>query len=91
MTIVEFAANVLNIKPNELMKISLEAFLKQKLAQLEADIYLICKKFGIKDIYEFDKLVKEGKLKEEVAYDDYFTLDNLIAEREKVKKVIDKL
>jgi hypothetical protein len=41
--------------------------------------------------FDLDKKIKEGLISEEQAYDDYFTLDNLETEREKLKKILEKL
>jgi hypothetical protein len=84
MTLIEKAADRLNIKPEELIKKSLETYLKQRSSQIESEIFLISKKYGIKDILEMDEKVSKGKISEDVAYDDYFLLDNLQAELEKI-------
>ena len=42
-------------------------------------------------MFELDSKVKEGIVSEKEAYDDYFVLDNLEAEREKIKKFLEKL
>jgi len=41
-------------------------------------------------VFEFDSKVKEGFISEDAAYDDYFTFDNLEAEREKLKAISEK-
>lgn len=84
-------AKEFHLNPNELLKESLRIYLHQKLAKIEADIFLIAKKYGVKDVFGLDSRVKEGLVREDDAYDDYFTLDNLEAERERVKKLLEKV
>lgn len=42
-------------------------------------------------MFELDAKVKEGLFIEKEAYEDYFALDNLEAERDKIKKYSEKL
>lgn len=91
MSVIDTLAKELHMEPKELLKESLKTYLEKKLSKVEADIFLLTKKYGIKDVFEFDSKVKEGFLKEKDAYDDYFILDNLEAERKLIKKHIKKL
>jgi len=40
----------------------------------------------VKDVFELDKRIEEGLISENEAYDDYFHLDHLEAERQKLKR-----
>lgn len=91
MTVIDMIAKEFHLNVDELLKESMRTYLHQKLAKIEADIFLIAKKYGVKDVFELDSRVKEGLVSEEDAYDDYFALDNLEAEREKVKKLLEKV
>lgn len=91
MTVIDTIAKEFHLNPNELLKESLRLYVYQKLAKIEADIFLIEKKYGVKDVFELDSKTKEGLISEKDAYDDYFALDNLEAEREKVKKLLEKV
>lgn len=91
MTVIDLVAKDLRMKPKELMKESLRTYLKQRLSKVEADLFLLAKKYGVKDVFELDSKMKEGIVSEKEAYEDYFTFDNLEAEREKVKKYLEKL
>ncbi len=91
MTVIDIAAKELQMKPGELLKESLKTYLEKRLSKVEADIFLLTKKYGVKDVFEFDSKVKEGFINEESAYDDYFIFDNLEAEREKIKAILEKL
>ncbi|HLP48491.1 MAG TPA: hypothetical protein VK186_14570 [Candidatus Deferrimicrobium sp.] len=87
MTVIEETAETLHMKPDVLLKESLEFYIEQKISAIEADIFLIAKKYGVKDVFELDKRIEEGLISETEAYDDYFHLDHLEAERKKLKRV----
>jgi len=91
MAVIDSVAKELHMKPKELLKESLKTYLEKRLSKVEADIFLLAKKYGVKDVFEFDSNVKEGFISEKDAYDDYFTFDNLEAEREKIKAILEKL
>ncbi len=84
-------ARELSISEDELIKESLRTYLQDKLLEIESEIFRIKKKFGVKNIYELDKKAEEGKISEEEAFEDYFLLDNLEAEKEKIEKILEKL
>lgn len=91
MTVVDIIAKEFHLDPDELLKESLKTYLRQKLVKTEADIFLIAKKYGVKDVFELDSKVKKGLTTEQDAYNDSFTLDNLEAEREKIKELMEKI
>ena len=91
MAVIDMVAKELHMRPKELLKESLKTYLEKKLSKIEADIFLIVKKYGIKDVFEMDAKIKEGLISEKDGYDDYFTLDNLEAEREKINRFLEKL
>jgi hypothetical protein len=91
MAVIDKVAKEFHMKPKELMKESLKTYLEKRLSKVEADIFLLAKKYGVKDVFELDSKVKEGFLNEKEAYEDYFNLDNLETERDKIKKFLEKL
>lgn len=91
MSGLEQVAKDLHMKPEELMKESLKIFLKRKLKTIESELFLLAKKYGIKDIFEFDEMVKKGKFHEEDAFEDYFRLDNLQAERDLILQHLENI
>lgn len=91
MTVIDMVAKEFHMNPKEVIKESVRTYLHQKLSKVEADIFKIAKKHGIKDVFELDAKAKEGLIGEKDAYDDYFALDNLEAEKETIKKIMDKL
>jgi len=88
---LEYLAKDLHMKPEVLLKESLETFLKRKLKVIESELFLLAKKYGVSSIAEFDNMVKEGKFREGDAFEDYFKFDNLEAERDRVLNHLEKL
>ncbi len=88
---MDMVAKELHMTPKKLLKESLKTYLENKLLKLETDIFLLAKKYGIKDIFELDSKIKKGFLSEKDSYEDYFILDNLEAERDKTRKILEKL
>lgn len=91
MTVLDLVAKEFRMKPKELLKESLKTYLEKRLSKVEADIFLLSKKYGVKDVFDFDSKVKAGFISEDKAYDDYFAFDSLEAEREKIKKFLEKI
>jgi len=91
MTVIQKVAKELQMKPKKLLEASLELYLEQRLSKVESDIFLIAKKHGVKDVFEMDKKIKEGFIHENEGHDDFFILDNLEAERDKIKTILDNL
>lgn len=91
MAVIDTMAKELQMKPKELLKESLRTYLEKRLSKVEADIFLLAKKYGVKDVFELDEKVKDGIVSEKESYEDYFVFDNLEAEREKIKKFIEKI
>ena len=91
MTVIEVVAKELDMKPKELMKESLKTYLSQRLSKIEAELFIIAKKHGVNNVFELDSKMKEGIVSEKEAFEDYFTFDNLEAEREKIKKSLERL
>lgn len=91
MNVIDSVAKELHMNPNELVKEGVKTYLKQKLSKIETEIFILAKKYGVKDVFELDSRVKEGLISEKDAYDDYFAYDNLEADREKIKKFLEEI
>ncbi|MBN2543108.1 hypothetical protein JXI42_09620 [bacterium] len=84
MTVLEKVAKELKIPPEELLKESLQNYLKRKLKLVETELYVLSKKYGVKNVNDFDQAISNGKFHEENSYEDYFRFDNLEAERDSI-------
>lgn len=91
MNIIGSVAKELHMNPNELIKKGVKTYLKQKLSKIETEIFILAKKYGVKDVFELDSRAQEGLISEKDAYDDYFAYDNLEADREKIKKLLEEI
>lgn len=91
MTIIEKAANEFNISPDMLLKVSLESYLRQKHSKIESEMFLISKKYGVKDIFEMENKISKGNISEEIGYDDFFLFDNLQSEKEKIENLLKEI
>jgi hypothetical protein len=91
MTILDTIAQAFQIPPQSLLQESLKVYLKQKLLRVESEIFLLAKKYGVQNVFELDDKVKGGFFHEREAHDDYFKLDHLEAERDKITQLLDAL
>ena len=91
MTNLEYLAKDLRMKPEVLLKESVERFLKHKLKVIESELFVMAKRYGVTSVTEFDKMVKEGRFHEEDTFEDYFKFDNLEAERDRILNHLEKL
>ena len=81
----------LEVKPKELERKSLEVYLQQKLRHLEAEIFKITAKHGINDVFQMDEMIKKGQIHEKNSWQDFFLLDNMEAEAEKIKELLNNI
>ena len=54
MNVIDGVAKELHMNPDELMRESVKIYLKQKLSKIESEIFILAKKYGVKDIFELD-------------------------------------
>ena len=88
MVNINFIAKELSIPEDELIKESLKTYLQDKLLEVESEIFKIKKKLDVENIHELNEKAEKGEIYEEEAFEDYFLLDNLEAEREKIEKIL---
>lgn len=89
MTGLEKVAKELHMDPKDLLNVSLKTYLEKRLAEIEADFFLLTKKHGVKTVEEMDEQLLKGQLTEEDVHDDYFRLDHLESERKKIKSFLE--
>jgi len=91
MAVIDLVAKELEMEPKELLEQSLKIYLSHRLAKVETEIFRIAKKYGVKDISTLDSRIREGIVSEKESLEDYFALDHLEAERERITKSLEKL
>ena len=90
MQIIDEVASILNISKEKLERESLKTFLERELRNIEAEIYKIASKHGIKSIFELDEKLKKGEITEEDMLDDFMELDYLESRRDDLLKAMEK-
>ena len=91
MSVISKVSELLGIDVNTLEKESLKVYLKKKMREYNAEILEICRKYGVKSAKEFEELYKSGKLNEENTLDNFFRLDYLESQVEKIKAALREL
>ena len=79
------------ITEEELTRKSLRAFLLEQLRLLEAERKARCAKFGVKDLWEMENLIEQGKVEEEAILEDYQQVDYLTYRSERVQALLEEL
>ena len=76
----------------ELQKESIKNFLEKKLLETKSELFALANKYGVKSVREFEKLAEKGKIRENAqTRDDFFKIDYLQAQEERVKKALNSL
>ena len=91
MQIIEDVAQVLHLSKEKLEIESIRTFLEKELRNIEAEIYRIGAKHGIKSIFELDEKLKIGEIKEEDMMEDFMELDHLESRRDDMLKAMEKI
>jgi hypothetical protein len=91
MEILEEIANDLRVNKEALAKDSLKLFLQRELLDVEAQMFKITTRHGIKSVVEFDEQLTAGKVHEEDVLDDFMELDHLEARRDELLRAMNKI
>ncbi|MFA4957127.1 MAG: hypothetical protein WC556_09185 [Candidatus Methanoperedens sp.] len=91
MQLFKDVAHVLHLSTEKLEIESIRTFLEKELRNIEADIYKIGAKHGIKSIFELDEKLKIGSIKEEDMIEDFMELDYLESRRDEMLKAMEKI
>ena len=91
MQTIEEIARTLDIEPARLEQESLKFFLEKELRSIEAAMYKIGNKHGIKSVLELDEKLRRGDIKEEDMLDDFMELEFLEKKRDKVLEALKKV
>lgn len=91
MEVIDEVASALKMDRETLAKASLKAFLDRELRCIEADIFEIGARYGVKSIFELDDKLKKGQVEEEDILDDFQELDYLEGRRDELLAAMKKL
>jgi hypothetical protein len=89
--LTEAVARKLGIEPRDLERESLQAYLEARRRQVEAQLFLLGTKHGVRTVQELDAAIQEGKIREAEGFEDFFALDHLEAERDKILEALNSL
>ncbi|MBU1488043.1 hypothetical protein KKH56_08380 [bacterium] len=91
MAVVEKVAKEFHMRPEELMKESLKVYLNRKINTIDSELFILARRYGVKNVFELDEAIKEGRFHEEDSLEDYFKFDNLEAERDRIKEYLEQI
>ena len=91
MTILNKVARAFQISPHSLLRESLRIYLKQKLNLVESEMFILAKKYGVQNVFELDARVQQGLFHEQDTSENYFRMDYLESEQDKIKQLLDTL
>lgn len=86
---IQRIASEFKIDTDVLIRRSVKCYLLQQLLKVETELFHYCKKYGIKTVFEMDEKLKNGSLKENDIIDDFFAIDHLEFERERLKTLLE--
>ena len=85
---VEAIAESLGLSKEELIKNSVKTYLESELRRLNAEIVVICNKYGVRSFRELDEKISRGMLSETESFEDFTKLDYLEAKRDKIEELL---
>jgi hypothetical protein len=91
MQIIEEVAKSLSMNREKLERESLKTYLEKELRNIEAEIYKIGAKHGIRSIFELDEKLKRGTITEEEMRDDFMELDYLESKKDDLLKAMGQI
>jgi len=80
-----------NASMPELEHRAYKQLVKDELREVEADIFKILNKHGIKDAVELDAWFQEGRIAEAEGWEDFFSLDGLEHKRNVLQDILHDL
>ena len=84
----QMAAALFNSEVEELERESLRLYLTRRLKKLRAERFKIAKRHGVSTSEEMEELYKKKKLSERESWEDFFELDHIEAEIEKIESTL---
>ena len=84
MEVIDEVASALKMDRDVLARVSIKAFLERELRCIEAEIFEIGTKHGVRSIFELDDKLKKGEVREEDILNDFQELDYLESRRDEI-------
>ena len=89
--LMEQMASRLNTAPEQLERESLRLYLMHQLRMVDTELLNLTRRYGVQTIFELDQAVAAGQFSEATAFEDYFRLDHLEAERRTLRELLSQL
>ena len=84
-------ARKLGIESGDLERESLRAYLEARRREVEAQLFALAAKHGVRTVQEFDGAIQQGKIREVEGFEDSFAFDQLEADRDKIVEALGSL
>jgi hypothetical protein len=91
MEVIDEVANTLKMDRDVLARASIKAFLERELRCIEAEIFEIGARHGVRSIFELDDKLKKGEVREADILDDFQELDYLESRRDELLSAMKRL
>jgi hypothetical protein len=89
--ILSTVAQELSVSEDDLLKQALRSILERHLRQVQAEISLICSRYGVSGVEEMEARYRNGTLEEADSWRDWQRLDHLEYKRERLLKLLEDL
>jgi hypothetical protein len=89
--ILSTVAQELSVSEDDLLKQALRSILERHLRQVQAEISLICSRYGVSGVEEMEARYRSGTLEEADSWRDWQRLDHLEYKRERLLKLLEDL
>ena len=89
MTLKQLARQ-LKTDPQKLEKYASRVLIKNALRSVEAELFVLMKKYGVSSVDQLDKKIQKGDVSEETVGEDFFRLDYLIEQRQILESLYKK-
>lgn len=90
-TVLSTVAEELRVSEDVLLREALRAVLERQLRQIQAEIALICSRYGVSNAEEFEARYREGSLEEAETWRDWHRLDHLEYKRDRLLELLEEL
>jgi len=84
MEVIDEVASTLKMDRDTLARVSVKAFLEKELRCIEAEIFELGARHGVRSIVELDDKLKKGEVREADILDDFQELDFLESRRDEL-------
>lgn len=89
--VLSTVAEELRISEDVLLKEALRAVLERQLRQIQAEISVICSRYGVSGVEEMEARYRNGSMEEAETWRDWQRLDHLEYKRDRLMKLLEDL